>query len=464
MLRLLRTGNCLALAAIAGLVAACGGGGGGGGDSPAPVPTGADIVASMSVQRAAALPNQENVVTVSLQNVGGMAASGALVTVPAPSGFTFESASCSATAGASCPSVTVQQLAAGFALPPLPSGGSLSFLLSGISTGSAGSQINFTTSASLSSDLNPANNSTQRSVTIGSPPSATLVTSVPAPTYSVGSAELAAFGWINNERSRCGMGLLKQDTRLDQASLDHANYLAINIDNGNLNNPLTHEQNPGWPGFTGVDGLARAQFRTYPGSSADLLAAITTGQAVLAYQALFGYATFHSQTAQGGRVDVGLGTSRSMLRSLDLPVLNVGIPVLSSTIEQILAASQLLAGDQVVTYPCGGETLLARRHTPENPSPLPGVDLSTRGAPVTIAVRPTQSLRISEFNMTTSAGVAVPGTLLTNAERTNIDVNQAVFIADAPLPANSTLNVLIRGTNEGQRFTKQFSYSAGNAP
>jgi hypothetical protein len=331
-----------------------------------------------------------------------------------------------------------------------------------VTSGSAGLQVTFSAAATVAGDLAPSNSSAQRAIVLTAPAVATLVTNVPPATYPVASAEYQAFQWINAERARCGMGLLAQNPGLDLASADHASYLSKNLDNGNLTSGLTHEQNPAWPGFTGRDGSARAQFRGYPGYASDLISGVGAGNALLGYQVLFGYATFHSLSAQGPAKHVGLGEGRSNKFNADLTVINVGNQGFPTTPSEVVAGSQVVAGDAVVTYPCGGEILLFRSHVPEEPSPLPNVDLTQRGPPITVSVRSLQELKIKEFSLTASGGVSLTGTLLTSTNRQNLPISQAAFIPDAPLPANTNFNVLIRGTNDGQRFEKRFSFTTGN--
>lgn len=458
--------NCLAtsarrhlfyLGALATL-AACGGSG----DSPAPAPpaAGPDVVTSIAAERSSPWPNQENTYTVTVRSSGTVAASGATLTVPSVAGLTYETATCGGSGGAVCPTTTVPALAGGVALPVVPVGGILTFRLDGVTTGAAGSASSIAATVALSGDLTPGNNTAQLAIVMTAPPAGTLVTSVPAPTYAVGSESEQAFHWINGERARCGMGLMKQDERLDRASLDHSTYLAANIDNGNLSS-ITHEQNPAFPGYTGLDGTARAQFRAYPGVASDLI--VSSGTALDGYQALFGYGVYHALAAQTGNKDIGLGDMRSERWNSKISVLNVAIPVVPANPQESLDSGQRPAGDTVVSYPCGGEALISRSHLPEFPSPFPDVpDLTTKGPPITVFVRPRQLLQIREFTVTTAAGVAIEGTLLTAENRPGFIVaSQAAFVPNARLPANTTFNVLIKGTNEGQRFEKRFSYSTG---
>jgi len=436
---------------------------GGSGNSPisAPPAAGPDVFTSIVTERSSPWPNQENTVTITLRSVGSVAASEATLTVPSVAGFTYEAARCNANGGAVCPTTTVQALAGGVALPAVPVGAILTFQLDGVTASAVGSAIPFAAIVALSGDLTPGNNAVQRTMVVEAPPASTLVTSVSAPTYPEGGESEQAFHWINGERARCGMGLLKQDERLDRASQDHANYLAVNIDNGNL--PfITHEQNPAFPGYTGLDGTARAQFRGYPGVTSDLVA--SSGTALSGYQALFGDGVYHAFAAQTGNKDIGLGDMRSEKWNSQVSVLNVAVPIFPANAQESLESGQRPAGEAVVTYPCGGETLIRRSHLDEFPSPFPDVpNLTTLGPPITVFVRPQQLLKIREFTVTTVEGVAIEGTLLTAENRPGyIVASQAAFIPDARLPANTTFNVVIKGTNEGQRFEKRFSYSTGN--
>jgi hypothetical protein len=92
----------------AGALTACGGGGG---YAPAfsPAPPAPDLAVSVGGSLDM-LPNQENTILVTVQSLGTIAATGAVLTVPTPVGFTYEVAWCtSATGGATCPANTTAQ-------------------------------------------------------------------------------------------------------------------------------------------------------------------------------------------------------------------------------------------------------------------------------------------------------------------------------------------------------------------
>ena len=78
----------------------------------------------------------------------------------------------------------------------------------------------------------------------------TLVSAVPAASYAPWSEAQQAFALLNEERQRCGFGLLAQSAQLDAAAKAHADWQI-------LNNQLSHREVPGTPGFTGVTPLDR---------------------------------------------------------------------------------------------------------------------------------------------------------------------------------------------------------------
>jgi len=447
--------------AMAAALSACGGGGGGAPQfTPAPPAPNLAVSVGGSLDM---LPNQENTILVTVQSMGAAAATGAVLTVPTPVGFTYEAAWCtSATGGAACPpNTTAQALRAGLTLPDMPPHGVLKFTLDGVTATTASPFVNFTATVNVAGDAIPADSTSLLRSAVVMPAASTLVASIPAPTYSGGSPELEAFNWINAERARCGLGLLRQDARLDLASADHASYLATNLDNGNISQ-VAHQQNPAFPGYTGLDATARAQVRGYSGPATDLL--VQEASALIGYKTAFGYTSYQSLSAQGGAKDLGLAGTKASSSTAFVSVFNVGVPAPSgSTPAQLLEAQQQIAGDVVATYPCGGEVLIRRNHGQEDPSPLPNTDLSMKGSPITIFVRAGQTFRLKEVMLTTASGTVIGGHFLTNLDRPQyLTPSQAVFIPAAPLPANTTFNFLVRGTNDWQRFEKRIAFSTGD--
>jgi uncharacterized protein YkwD len=287
----------------------------------------------------------------------------------------------------------------------------------------------------------------------------TIVTSVPVPTYPVGSEELAAFNLLNAERVRCGFGALAQDSALDRAALAHADWQI-------QNHTFGHYETAGTTGFTGVAPLDRAAAAGYTpllavSESISYLSSLTkTGQGVSGLLGLMS-APYHSATLFGPYVDVGF----SVRTPLDLG-LSTSLPV-TEVSPGAKTARQLLAADAVATYPCAGVTGVNFQLTGENPNPVPGRNLYGQplGHPVSVALRYGRSLAITSSTMVRkSDGQAVVlRAPVTSANDPNyvLPGNQGYVIPEAPLAPSTTYTVTIDGTNNGVAFSTTFDFATG---
>lgn len=305
----------------------------------------------------------------------------------------------------------------------------------------------------------------------------TIVTSVPAPTYAVGSEELAAFNLLNAERSRCGFGLLAQNAHLDVAAAGHANFQLIN-------NLVGHFQDDTKLAFTGVTPTDRANAAGYGRGLVLDDFADTTG----ALSNVLG----PTQYAPEGR---GIAAVRSLLsapyHTLDLvsPQIDVGFSVISSdqvgttatfgprAITQITTGialgqfSQKPNGAAVLTYPCEGTTGTAYQLKNEQPNPVPGRDLSTApvGQPIVVAVRVGQLLTISSATMVKKSDGS-PVILRAPMVRANdpnflVDPSRAIILPDQPLEPSTEYTVTVAGTNTTMKdFNNGDPISTGTNP
>ena len=464
--------------AAATVLAACGGGGGGGSTpAPAPAPAPALPPADLSVaaalvatgypdlmgnQRPQAIVGDTTVqVRFTAGNAGPTAVTGALFRLDAVAGFTPSAIACAnATGGATCPVNLTPQGVAGGVLVDLPSGAGMAFTVTGTvsQTGSIAPRATVVAPGSVT-DSNTANNGAQMAITVNPIAPSTLVTSVPAPTYAAGSQQLAAFNYLNGIRGRCGFGLLKQDTRLDQAADDHANYLALNFAAIGAD---PHSQSIALPGFTGNTTTDRARVRGYPLGTAGQSAAGSVGEGVSRALGMLSIAqalplltqsTYHALGTLSDVLDIGLGGR--FLSGNSAVVAKYGI--------QSQAQPQRLAGDAVALYPCDGETDTLRVHPAESPDPMPGFAFGSYGAPLIAKVRDDQSLTIDSWTIAPVGGATLPATLRAKGFDPNnsMPLNFAALIPNTVLAANTTYNVVLRGKTSGIPFERRYSFTTG---
>lgn len=291
------------------------------------------------------------------------------------------------------------------------------------------------------------------------PLTATIVAAVPGATY-VGEAASAFAVW-NAERSQCGFGLLTQNPALDAAAIAHASY-------GALNNYVGHDEIAGKPGFTGVAPTERMVGKGYAGSI------YTTGEVMTgvagAAQGLTGAyavrtllsAPYHLRAMVDSYRDVGIGMGNAA----------TGANFVADLGYQTTSTPQLLAGNEVKTYPCDGTTGALPELRGETPNPVPGRDLSINpiGTPVLVRVRDGNTLVVKTTSMIQlSNGAAIPlRQTVTATNDPNLSsglryfrANEAYFAPDAALLPSSRYQVTVTGTNNGVDFSRTFIFTTG---
>src|SRR5471032_1381663 len=149
-----------------------------------------------------------------------------------------------------------------------------------------------------------------------------LQTTVPTPTYTAGSQELAFFTAYNAFRQAEGLGLLAQNTKLDTADKNHLKYHFTNTDlnfqsiDPATGRPLFHIEDPKRPNFTGVQELDRANFAQYGGIYVGESGTYGSGQgAVAALNLLLGGVYHRAGLMFQGPKDFGIAIGTDALQT-----------------------------------------------------------------------------------------------------------------------------------------------------
>lgn len=302
------------------------------------------------------------------------------------------------------------------------------------------------------------------------PVSVPIVTSIPATTYAAGSQEKAAFDYLNNARSTCGFGLLAQDTRLDAAAANHANY--------QVTNAFGHYETQGLLGFTGVTPTDRAAFVGYigevnEGTTGDL-AGLNTNSFVNLTRELLS-APYHMRSLMYGWKDVGVSLKQRQAGSAYAVNINPGFRSTES--------KQQPSSGTVLTYPCQGTVDTATSMINEDPWPIPG-RTSAIGQSVLVQVAEGSTLVLNTYAMTRvggpgiDAGTVANGSVAgntsplikldwsndTNSRFTN-RYNVAMLMPDKTMMPGGVYRVQVTGTVDGALFNKDFTFSTtGRSP
>lgn len=290
------------------------------------------------------------------------------------------------------------------------------------------------------------------------------VGSVPAPTYSAGTEEVAAFQLLNAERSRCGFGLLAQNAQLDQAAQAHADWSLRNDQMGHYESSSLPN---GYSGVTPGDRAAAAGYVTSYGVGEGIAYDYSTNKTGFGGGSVRGLlsAPYHQYTLLAPTfMDVGLSIRSPADAGAAVTRVHANFNLGTKTGFQYLSASE------VVSYPCDGTTGVNYQLQGENPNPVPGRDLvaSPLGHPVMLMVRYGQPLVISSATMTkVSNSSNIPLRAPISATNDPNNVFQSVgghvgyVIPDGPLEPSTSYYVTINGTNAGTPFTRQFTFTTG---
>lgn len=288
---------------------------------------------------------------------------------------------------------------------------------------------------------------------------ATLVTTAPTPTYPAASEELDALEYLNSARLACGFGALAQSPQLDAAAAGHAAWSITNSSAGG------HFQAIGTPGFTGLAPVDRARAAGYlaqaQGYRVSESIAYSTGPDNLAgfgTRAVRGLlnAPYHAVDLLDGYREVGVSIQASQDGTRRFAVLN---PAHKNT------GPQLLAGADVVTYPCEGSKGIVFELRGESPNPVPGRDLAAQplGSSIMIAVRQGQQLAITAATLThVSTGQQIPiraPVTSQNDQHRLLESHQAFISADGPLQPSSQYQATVTGTNAGRPWSRTFTFT-----
>lgn len=305
-----------------------------------------------------------------------------------------------------------------------------------------------------STPSNPSNPSTP-----GGGTSTSLQTSVTAATYAATSAEASAYKVLNQERLRCGVGLLAQNSSLDTAAAGQTNYQVLRQLEGTFG---SHNQAPGLFGYvaaTPADRVAIAGYKgTYIGediayAKPDQANDVTGENLVRGLLAT----VYHQSSVLDGFRDVGVsvGFPDKAPAATRFPVLTLNLGYLTATGAQ--------EPTDVVTYPCEGSTGVQPAMIGESPDPFTGLGFSagpTVGHPILVRAPTGKVIKLTSASITAGAKT-VPSVLYHVSDDKNnlLKPHQAFVIPREGLAVSTTYQVNVAGTVDGTAFSRSFSFT-----
>lgn len=309
-----------------------------------------------------------------------------------------------------------------------------------------------------------------------------LQTTVPAATYTGGTAQASIFSQLNAYRAAMGVGLLKQDPILDTSASAHALYLVNNFANGNITS-VSHNEISTFANFYEVTPLSRARKAGVPatewvGENAGVAVSLATADANGA-DCVNNYlnTVYHLQGATSEQESIGVGFQTNTGQGTYGCVLDFGqtTNVVGTPTDNgiYLGGGQQMAATASAVSPIANETNVARAMVAEDPNPAP--DLTSPGRPVMYRVNagnPGDVLTVTSFTLMANgsavpARIIVPSAATTGSSGATADVNNALFVGVAfllpltPLAANTTFTATFSGQRNGSPVTKTWTFTTG---
>jgi uncharacterized protein YkwD len=287
-----------------------------------------------------------------------------------------------------------------------------------------------------------------------------LQTTVAVPTYAAGSQQREFFDTLNDFRTKLGLGLVAQNTKLDAANENHLKYLMTNTDvnfsavDPKSGRPFFHLEDPTRVNYTGITELDRANFTQYGGVYVGETGAYGKGEgAKVALTDLIATVYHRIGLMMQFPRDVGIAVGTDQFQTM---VVTFGY---NST-------QQKNATDYFGSYPADKQTNVPLVAYIETPNPFPEITYAEFGTktsfPITVAVESRSTLAVTSFTVT-EAGQSTPLDVRLMTKETDpnkmIQANTAAIIGKAPFKPNTSYTVRFEGTNNGAAIVKTWTFT-----
>lgn len=298
---------------------------------------------------------------------------------------------------------------------------------------------------------------------------ADLQTTVPGLTYEAGSQERAFVLALNQFRASIGLGLLAQNSYLDQSAKNHLAYVLTNDSyyggavDMTKNDPISgrsmfHIESANYPLYTGTDELARARYVGYSGAYVGEELSFPGGKGgAVALESLAATVYHRAGLMMQGLRDVGVAIGNDLSQT--------------SVLEFGYIAPQTNASDFLGVYPAHNQTGVKLHTSVETPNPFP--DLSTSnddfptktGYPISVVVKEGVRLDVLTLEMVEAeSGTVLSGRIMTSDNDPNryLQSNVAFFVPSARLKPATKYSVTFSGRVSNVVVNKQWSFTTGS--
>lgn len=309
---------------------------------------------------------------------------------------------------------------------------------------------------------NTTSGSTTTTTTTSTTSTTSTSTSVPGTVssaqYSSSSAQLAAFNFINQARQQCGFGAMSENTLLDTAATNHAQYM-VDLYNSTGVVTITDTEVSTNNGYTGATYQTRAE---YAGIPSDIYVSGVSGGAYT------NPASTESEYGTAVAEDWLAGVYHQALYTFPTKIMGVGeveaaysgnpLPFATVSVGNFVSGT---AGEPIA-FPCNGMTNIPYEMAGESPTP-PNVG-STWGPAISVTGQSlTDVIRMQSATLTPSGGSAITLQVLDSTTDTNsvLPAYRGVAYATSALSQNTTYTYTLNYTVNGVSKTATASFTTG---
>lgn len=269
----------------------------------------------------------------------------------------------------------------------------------------------------------------------------------PAAPALTGDIATDGLNWFNYRRGQIGVAQLTRNSLIDQAALGHSNYQK-------LNNTVTHEQQSGKSGFTGVDLAARLAQAGYTFNTnasrayGEVISATTNKSGVFMAEELITAIYHRFVVFEPMFKEFGGGAATT----------SAGYNYFTTDFAARNGFGTGITG--IVTWPYNGQTGVPPNFFSDYEEPDPVADLNEVGYPVSVHANINTTVTVQSFTIQQRGGSALSVKLLSYAaDPTHTGESVAAIVPLTPLKAATVYDVSFNGAVNGTAVTKSWSFT-----
>lgn len=276
------------------------------------------------------------------------------------------------------------------------------------------------------------------------PPNTTPPPAGPNAPTATGNIATDGVNWVNYRRSQTGLSVLARNSLVDLAAQRHSSY--------QQQNEITHVQEVGKPGFTGVSLADRLRQVNYLSSSffiGEVISASSSSSGFYLSEELI-TAIYHRFVMFEPKFkEIGAGSVTS----------SGGYSILTINFAANNGYGPGIGATNLATWPFSGQTNIPINFFSDFESPDPVENLNEVGYPISVHADADVTVSVTSFTVRPRGGADLNVKRLSPATDSHTPQSAASIVPLTKLVANTVYDVSFTGTIGGVPITKNWSFT-----